>query len=179
MVQRYRFECAFKTHFNDTTPTEVYYSEYIADAIQIPTITARSLTYEAGEWTHLQINLTNPFSLTNASKEFRFKIEFSRSCWDSALGYTGSDIIRNFPCTLSGTNVQAVPWVQCDLYSYLTGPYSTIAQTNPPVPGPYIMVYGFQPTLLANDQLILELPRLLISSGAANTAGSLRFSILE
>lgn len=45
IVQRYRFECAFKTHFNDTCPTEVYYTEYIADAIQIPSITARSLTY--------------------------------------------------------------------------------------------------------------------------------------
>lgn len=68
MVQRYMFQCAFYIQNSSTIPTEVYYTEYIADAIQIPTISARSLTYESGEWTHLQINLTNPYSLTNTSK---------------------------------------------------------------------------------------------------------------
>ena len=179
IVQRYNFQCAFYNHNSSTIPTEVYYSEYIADAIQIPTITARSLTYETGEWTHLQINLTNPYSLINASKELRFKVGFSQSSWDSALGYNPDDILRQYPCTLGGVNVAADPFVQCDLYSYGIGPYTTIAQTNPPSPGPYIIVYGFRPTLLIGDSLILELPKLKISPGGSGTTASIRFSILE
>lgn len=179
MVQRYSFQCAFYIQNSSSIPTEVYYTEYIADAIQIPTISARSLTYESGEWTHLQINLTNPYSLTNTSKEFRFKVEFSQSVWGSALGYSSNDILRDYPCTLGGINVLADPFVQCDLYSYGSGPYTTIAQTNPSAPGPYIIVYGFRPTLLQGDLLILELPRLKISPGGSGSTASLRFSILE
>jgi hypothetical protein len=42
-VTRYRFELNAFTEDNDTTPTEVYYTEYIADPILLP-LTTYSLT---------------------------------------------------------------------------------------------------------------------------------------
>lgn len=73
-------------------PTEVFYTEYIADAIQISSIygiTAKATTSEVNEWTHIQIILTAPLSFTDNTKNFRFKIEFlSGGGWGTALGYT-------------------------------------------------------------------------------------------
>lgn len=92
LVQRYRFELEFYKMTNLTTPTEVFYSEYIADAIQISsirTIVARASVYEVNEWTHLQILMNAPISFTNSSKGFRFKLELlSGGGWAPAAGYT-------------------------------------------------------------------------------------------
>lgn len=49
LVQRYRFEIAFYKMTSTVIPTEVYYTEFIADAIKISTvntITAQSLVSE-------------------------------------------------------------------------------------------------------------------------------------
>ena len=54
MVTRYRFELEAYKQDNLTTPTEVYYSEYIADAIQL-TVTVHSLTKEISEHTSLRL----------------------------------------------------------------------------------------------------------------------------
>ncbi len=43
VVTRYRFELEAYKQENATTPTEVYYTEYIADAISLP-MTTYSLT---------------------------------------------------------------------------------------------------------------------------------------
>jgi TRAP-type C4-dicarboxylate transport system permease small subunit len=53
VVTRYRFELAMYTQNNLTTPTEVYYTEYIADAIPL-SVTYYSLTSEMNEYTHLR-----------------------------------------------------------------------------------------------------------------------------
>ena len=45
-VTRYRFELSAYKQDSLVIPTEVYYSEYIADAIQIPTFSCKSLTKE-------------------------------------------------------------------------------------------------------------------------------------
>ena len=54
VVTRYRFELEAYTQDNSSTPTEVYYSEYIADAIQLFTTTT-SLTKEVSEYTGIRI----------------------------------------------------------------------------------------------------------------------------
>ena len=54
VVTRYRFELEAYKQENTTTPTEVYYTEYIADAISLP-VTTYSLTNEMNENTHLRL----------------------------------------------------------------------------------------------------------------------------
>ena len=73
-VTRYRFELEAYKQDNLTTPTEVYYSEYIADAIELPT-TMHSLTKEVSEWTSLRIEYVNPYSFSGALHEnIRLKV---------------------------------------------------------------------------------------------------------
>ena len=96
LVQRYRFEITFYKMSSTTIPTEVFYTEYIADAIQISTIygiTAKALTSEVNEWTHIQVMMTSPLYFTDTTKNFRFKIEFlSGGGWATALGYTAETL---------------------------------------------------------------------------------------
>lgn len=87
-VTRYRFELEAYKQANLTTPTEVYYTEYIADPIAL-TMTLKSLTNEVNEYTGLRIDFTNPYSFTNPLMEnIRFKIEFlAGGGWADNLGY--------------------------------------------------------------------------------------------
>jgi hypothetical protein len=148
-------------------PTEVFYTEYIADAIQISSV---------NEWTHIQVMLTSPLDFTNTSKGFRFKIEFlSNGGWASGLGYTPETLTKNFPCYMYGSGATDITKIKCDLYTFTSGPYISLTTTNP---GPYILVYGFDSNLCQGCQYRFEFPRILIGS-ATNVQTNIRFSILE
>lgn len=179
LVQRYRFEITFYKMTSTTIPTEVFYTEYIADAIQISgisAITAKALTNEVNEWTHIQVMMTSPLGFTDTTKNFRFKIEFlGGGGWATGLGYTPESLIKNFPCYMYGTGVTDITQVKCDLYTFTSGPYASLTATNP---GPYILVYGFPSAVYQNYQYRFEFPRILIGA-STNVQTSIRFSILE
>ena len=63
IVTRYRFELQAYKQDNSTIPTEVYFSEYIAQPISLP-VTYHSLTKEVNEYTHLRFEFTSPYNFT-------------------------------------------------------------------------------------------------------------------
>lgn len=147
IVTRYRFECQAYMQNNTSIPTEVYFSEYIADPVFLP-LTYYSLTHEANEKTHLRFEFTSPYNITSPlADDLRIKIEFeSGGGWAPNLGYASNTIYKNYPCVFSDNRVQTIPpqynsKVSCDLYTYLTGPHASL--TNSSSRGPYILVSGF------------------------------------
>jgi len=184
VVTRYRFELnAFKQD-NGTTPTEVYYSEYIADAIDLP-LTTYVLTKEVNEWTHLRFDWTTPYDfVTPLVDNIRLKIEFlGLGGWAANLGYEADKIYKDFPCMFSENRLSSPRAnnvnVKCDLYTYLDGPHSSLTTaTSSTSKGPYIMVYNFENGLPINNNVRFEIGRLLIGS-AVNSDTKIRFSIIE
>lgn len=181
-VTRYRFELSAYKQDSLSIPTEVYYSEYIADAIQIPTFTCKSLTKEIREETAIRIDFTNPYSFTNPlMTNIRFKIEFlAGGGWADNLGYSANSIYKRFPCVFYYNDlVNPATYdshVRCDLYTHLTGPHASL--TDSAVRGPYILMYGFSNVLSINELYRLELAKFLIGS-STGTDAKIRFSIIE
>ena len=181
MVTRYRFELEAYKQDNLTTPTEVYYSEYIADAIQLM-VTVHSLTKEISEYTSLRLEYTNPYSFTGSlHNNIRLKVEFlAGGGWAANLGYEADKIYKRFPCIFFYDNKVNTPTydshVTCDLYTYLTGPHASL--TDSASRGPYLLMYGFQNDLLALEDYRLELAKFLIGS-STGTETKIRFSIIE
>jgi hypothetical protein len=58
------------------------------------------------------------------------------SGWYSDLGYTASEVYPDYPCLVYGTNITAVPYPKCDLYTFTSGPYAADNSKG------YINVYG-------------------------------------
>ena len=108
----------------------MYYSEYIADAIQLTT-TCSSLTKEVSEYTALRIEYVNPYSFTGTlHNNIRLKVEFlAGGGWADNLGYNADSIYKRFPCVFyydDGTNPATYDsHVTCDLYTYLQGPHAS------------------------------------------------------
>ena len=166
-VTRYRFELEAYKQDNLTTPTEVYYSEYIADAISLTT-TMHSLTKEVSEWTSLRIEYVNPYSFTGSLHEnIRLKVEFlAGGGWADNLGYEANKIYKRFPCVFYYDDHNNSPTydshVNCDLYTYLQGPHASL--TDSAERGPYLLMYGFTNDLLYLEDYRLELASFLIGS---------------
>jgi hypothetical protein len=157
----------------------VYYTEYIADAINLP-VTTYSLTNEMNEHTHLRLEFIGPYDFTaSVVKDIRFKIEFFNSGWAANLGYEPNQIYKRFPCVLSESTSYPPTYnnkVVCDLYTYLDGPHASL--TDAASRGPYILMYGFHPSLVKNANYRLELGKFLIGS-SSNIDTKIRFSIIQ
>lgn len=147
-----------------TIPTEVFYTEYIADAIPLP-MTCTSLTKEMSEQTALKIDFTNPYDFTNPlMQNIRFKIEFLKGGWAPHLGYEADTIYKRFPCIFYyNNNIDPVTYdnhVTCDLYTYTEGPHASLTDSDER--GPYILMYGFTNQLLSTEIYRIELAKFLI-----------------
>ena len=133
-------------------PSEVFYTTWIADAIELSPIDVLAVTHECEEWTHLQINMTMPLLTSSLAKEFRLMVQFLNadgSAWAHSLGYEFDKIYQRYPCVVDGLVGDNI---FCDLYTYYERktPYSNL-HINTDVTGPYFIIYGFDQNVVTGS----------------------------
>lgn len=131
LVKRYLFKIMFYTSYGGLVdPTEVLFTEWIPDPVALSSLSCISLTRDEYEATHLVCSFTTPSNIDLCANGHihLFRVEFQRSAsnnaWNPYLGWTADQVYDDYPCLMSGPALSAVPYVKCDLVTYLTGPYA-------------------------------------------------------
>lgn len=169
LIKRYLFQIRIYST-GETSPHEVFFCDWIADYLTIPTPSALTITpivTQASEWNYLIIKHTIQHDLPTP-RNYVFRITFSNSnlAWYNLLGYTSNnngDLIP-FPC-FSTIGLSANPYIQCDL---ILGSGSSNS---------YIYVYGFAP-LTANTNIDIHLPKIR-NGMTAGLAATVIFEVCE
>ena len=177
LVKRYHFHIQFYTDYREEPiPTEVIFADWVPDSIAMNTFSCNTMTKGARSWDHLECTFTTPSEdLCEPGFIHIFRIEFTGSNpsyygWHRQLGYSSDHVYPDYPCIGYGTNLQADPYIKCDLITWTSGPYaSTLLK-------PYINIYGFE-LLPAGSTITVEIPKIQRYSNYYQT--QLVFTILE
>ena len=97
VVERYKFEVDFFLYNSSLTQSEVLYTNWLADAIELPgTLVGKSLSWEANQLTALHFNLKTPLMTTPENRLlFQFNPDLNgRNAWHSTLGYEANRIYK-------------------------------------------------------------------------------------
>ena len=152
LVKRYDFQIQFYTDTSPNVPTEVIYTDWIAEPLELDTVTCEHTTNGQTSWDHITCSITSPPEALNEPTFFHiFRIEFTNL--DSALGYEVDQIYPDFPCVAYGANLVADPYIKCDLVTWTLGTYASVNAL------PYINIYGFE-ELPPNSTFTVEFPRI-------------------
>jgi len=93
-VKRYHFHIQFYTHESPTVPTEVIFTDWIADPILLTDFTCAGVTKGRRTEEHITCSFTTPdIPLADNNHVHFFRLEFGPSGWNgwaNNLGYDGS-----------------------------------------------------------------------------------------
>ena len=132
-MKRYKFEIQFYTDYREEPiPTEVIFGDWVADPISLTnSFSCNTMTKGIRSWDHLECTFTTPSeALSEPSFIHIFRIEFTASNpsyvgWHPQLGYTSNHIYPDYPCIGYGDNLNADPYIKCDLVTWTSGTYQS------------------------------------------------------
>lgn len=176
-MKRYHFHVQFYTEYSpEPIPTEVIFGDWVADSIPLTTFSCLTVTAASRQWDHLICTFTTPMQdLCQPGYFHFFRIEFTGSNptwygWHNQLGYSTNHVYPDHPCVSYGTNLNAVPYMKCDLVTWNYGPYAGELTKS------YVNIYGFE-LLPGGSTITVEIPKIKRYDWSYDA--KLRFTILQ